>query len=487
MLPQVKDIYTSLSRLVGKSNVIGDDAGLRVYETDGLSVYRQKPLAVVLPQTTEHVAALLKYCEAEKLKLVPRGAGTSLSGGAIPVENGIVIGLSKMNKILEVDLDNNCAIVQPGVTNLSISQAVSEAGFYYAPDPSSQLACTIGGNVAENAGGVHCLKYGVTSNNLLGLTFVTIEGEIIKLGGKAPECPGYDLMGLITGSEGLLGIVTEIMVKLRRKPEAARGFLVGFDGIEKAGRAVGAIIGAGIIPAGMELMDHLSINAVEDFLHCQYPREAQALLLVELDGIAAEIDEQTGIIREICKKEGATSIRVSENEAERQKMWAGRKAAFPAIGKMAPDYFCMDGTIPRRELPKILSFIHELSKEYGLAIANVFHAGDGNLHPLIMFDSHQEGQLEKAEELGAAILRRCVELGGVLSGEHGIGIEKRDLMTKQFAPNDLDQQWRIKCAFDPDTLLNPGKVFPTLAKCADHGWTRLSQSEDRPFAHLPSF
>ena len=480
------EIVARLSAIVPGEGVIADETGMRVYESDALSVYRQMPMIVVLPETTEQVAAILRYCSDHGIKVVPRGAGTSLSGGALPLADGVLLGLGKFNRILEVDFDNRAVVTQPGVTNLGITHAVEDAGFYYAPDPSSQIACSIGGNVAENSGGVHCLKYGLTTNNLLGLTFVTIEGEVITLGGKHFDSEGYDLMGLMTGSEGLLGVVTEVTVRILRKPSTARAVLVGFPTSEGAGACVAGVIGAGIIPGGMEMMDNPAINATEDFVQAGYPRDAAALLIVELDGPGVEVDHLIGRVREIAEANGATSVRISESEAERDRFWAGRKAAFPAVGRIAPDYMCMDGTIPRRMLPEILRRMSQMSRRHGLAVANVFHAGDGNLHPLILFDANQPGQLETAEAFGADILKACVELGGVLTGEHGVGVEKRDLMGEMFTDVDLDHQQRVKCAFDPDGLLNPGKVFPQLRRCAELGRMQVHRGQI-PFPDIPRF
>ncbi len=480
------EIVARLSDIVPGEGVIADETGMRVYESDALSVYRQMPMIVVLPETTEQVAAILRYCSDHGIKVVPRGAGTSLSGGALPLADGVLLGLGKFNRILEVDFDNRAVVTQPGVTNLGITHAVEDAGFYYAPDPSSQIACSIGGNVAENSGGVHCLKYGLTTNNLLGLTFVTIEGEVITLGGKHFDSEGYDLMGLMTGSEGLLGVVTEVTVRILRKPSTARAVLVGFPSSEGAGACVAGVIGAGIIPGGMEMMDNPAINATEDFVQAGYPRDAAALLIVELDGPRVEVDHLIGRVREIAEANGATSVRISESEAERDRFWAGRKAAFPAVGRIAPDYMCMDGTIPRKMLPEILRRMSQMSRRHGLAVANVFHAGDGNLHPLILFDANQPGQLEAAEAFGADILKACVELGGVLTGEHGVGVEKRDLMGEMFTDVDLDHQQRVKCAFDPDGLLNPGKVFPQLRRCAELGRMQVHRGQI-PFPDIPRF
>ena len=460
------EIATALREIVPGEGVITGEAGRRAYETDGLTAYKQLPMIVVLPETTEQVSQVLRYCNENKIRVVPRGAGTSLSGGALPLEDGVLLGLGKFNRVLEVDYDNRCAIVQPGVTNLSVTQAVQEKGFYYAPDPSSQIACTIGGNIAENSGGVHCLKYGLTTNNVLGLELVMIDGEIIRLGGKHLDSGGYDILGVLTGSEGLLAVVTEVTVRILRSPETARALLIGFPSSEQAGQCVSDVIGAGIIPGGMEIMDGPAIQAAEDFVHAGYPVDCEALLIVELDGPETEVDYLIERVRELAEKNDAKTIRISNSEAERENFWAGRKAAFPAVGRVSPDYYCMDGTIPRHRLPHVLKRMNEMSAHYGLRVANVFHAGDGNLHPLILYDANNPGELEKAEEFGADILKLCVEVGGVLTGEHGVGVEKRDLMGTMFNEGDLKQQQRLKCAFDPESLLNPGKVFPTLHRCA---------------------
>jgi glycolate oxidase len=464
-----REIAADLRRFVAPDAVIVGEVERRAYESDGLTAYRQPPLLAVLPATTAEVAAVLRYCFEHKIKVVPRGAGTSLSGGALPLEDGILLGMAKFNRIKEIDLANRCVVVEPGVTNLGISNAVNHAGFFYAPDPSSQIACTIGGNVAENSGGVHCLKYGLTTNNVLGVELVTIEGEIVRLGGKHLDAGGYDLLGVTVGSEGLLGIVTEVTVRILPKPQGARALLIGFSSSEDAGNCVAQIIGAGIIPGGMEMMDKPAINAAEDFVAAGYPREAAALLIVELDGPAAEIEHLIARVEGIARANHAASLRVSTSEQERLLFWAGRKAAFPAVGRISPDYYCVDGTIPRKQLPNVLNHMAALSLRYDLRIANVFHAGDGNLHPLILYDANRPGELERAEELGADILRYCVEVGGVLTGEHGVGVEKRDLMGVMFTEIDLDQQMRLKCAFDSEGLLNPGKVFPQLRRCAELG------------------
>ncbi len=480
------EIIAALGVIVPGEGVIGDAEELRAYESDGLTAYRQPPLIVVLPETTEQVSRVLSYCNQEGIKVVPRGAGTSLSGGALPLADGVLLVMAKFNRVLEIDFDNRCAVVQPGVTNLAVTQAVEHAGFYYAPDPSSQIACTIGGNVAENAGGVHCLKYGVTTNNLLGLEMVLIDGTVLRVGGKHLDSEGYDLLGIMTGSEGLLGVVTEVTVRLLQKPETARALLLGFPSNEQAGDCVTSIIGAGIIAGGMEMMDKPAIHAAEDFVHAGYPLDVEALLIVELDGPQVEVDHLIARVDEIAKGCGAVTGQISNSEAERETFWAGRKAAFPAIGRISPDYYCMDGTIPRHKLPVVLERMRELSEKYGLRVANVFHAGDGNLHPLILYDANEPGELERTEEFGAEILKLCVEVGGVLTGEHGVGVEKRDLMGVMFTEDDLKQQQRVKCAFDPDSLLNPGKMFPELHRCAELGRLHVHGGK-LPFPDLPRF
>jgi len=486
LLARKAEIVRALRRIVPGEGVVAEPEGLVPFESDGLSAYRQTPIAVVLPETTAQVSEILKWCSAEGVKVVPRGAGTSLSGGALPLADGVVVGLSKFNRILEVDYDNRCAVVQPGVTNLAVSQAVEAEGFYYAPDPSSQIACTIGGNVAENSGGVHCLKYGLTTNNLLGCELVLMNGEVLRLGGKGFDAPGYDLLGVVTGSEGLLGVVTEVTVRILPRPETAAALLLGFPTVEAAAATVGDIIAAGVIPAGLEMMDNPAIRAAEAFVHAGYPTEAAALLICELDGPEAECADLADQVRALATARGADFIRVSRSEAERLAFWAGRKAAFPAVGRIAPDYLCMDGTIPRRELPRVLAAIHQMGQAFGLGVANVFHAGDGNLHPLILYDADQPGQLAKAEAFGAEILKLCVAVGGVLTGEHGVGVEKRDLMGEMFDPTDLACQQRVKCAFDPGLLLNPGKVFPTLHRCAELGRMHVHRGK-LAFPDLPRF
>ena len=479
-------IVASLRAIVPGEGVISGAREMKPFETDGLTAYHQLPMVVVLPETTQQVADVLRYCHGEGIKVVPRGAGTSLSGGALPLEDGVLLGMAKFNRIREIDYENRVAVVEPGVTNLAVSEAVADAGYYYAPDPSSQIACTIGGNVAENSGGVHCLKYGMTTNNVLGCEIVLITGEVLRIGGKHLDAPGYDLLGIITGSEGLLCVVTEVTVRLLKKPETARAVLVGFPTSEDAGACVSAIIGAGIIPGGMEMMDGPAIRAVEEFVHAGYPLDVEALLIVEVDGPAAEVDHLIARIEQIAKDCRAVSCKVSTSEEERLLFWAGRKAAFPAVGRISPDYYCMDGTIPRAKLPLVLARMKEMSEKYDLRVANVFHAGDGNLHPLILYDANKEGELDRAEQFGADILRLCVEVGGVLTGEHGVGVEKRDLMPVMFSEIDLAAQQRVKCAFDEKGLLNPGKVFPVLHRCAELGRMHISGGK-LPFPDIPRF
>ncbi len=480
------EIAAALRTFIKHDSVIDTAREMRVYESDGLSAYRQLPMLVALPETTAEISKILRYAHDNKIKIVPRGAGTSLSGGALPLEDGILLGMAKFNRILEVDYGNRCVVAQPGVTNLGLTKAVEGKGFYYAPDPSSQIACTIGGNVAENSGGVHCLKYGLTTNNLLGLEMVLMTGEVIRLGGKHMESDGLDLMGIVTGSEGLLGVITEVTVRILSKPETARAILMGFDSSEEAGQCVADIISSGIIPAGMEMMDRPAIKAAEDFVHAGYPLHVEALLIIEIDGPAVEVDALVERVEEIGAENSSVVTKTSNSEAERMNFWAGRKAAFPAVGRISPDYMCMDGTIPRKKLAEVLAGMAEFSKKHGLRVANVFHAGDGNLHPLILFDANQPGELQAAEEFGADILRLCVKVGGVLTGEHGVGIEKRDLMPIMFSEIDMDQQLRLKCAFDEHSLLNPGKVFPTLHACAEGG-RMIVRGSDLPFPDLPRF
>ena len=486
ILSRRDDIIAGLKSVLPDECVLDSLTSMRAYDADGLSSYRQTPLAVVLPTNVEQIASVMRWCKHNEVKIVPRGAGTSLSGGATPLADGILLSLGKFNEILDIDYENRCVVTQPGVTNLGITHAVEDAGFYYAPDPSSQIACSIGGNIAENSGGVHCLKYGLTTNNVLGVEIVTMEGEVIRIGGRHLDSGSLDLLGVLTGSEGLLGVVTEVTVRILRKPSTQRAMLVGFESALDAGKAVSDVISAGIIPAGMEMMDNPAIRAAENFVNVGYPREAAALLIVELDGPSVEVDALLESVERIMRKAGANSVRLSQSEQERIDFWSGRKAAFPAVGRISPDYLCMDGTIPRKALPEMLVKMSSLSQQYGLRVANVFHAGDGNLHPLILFDANIEGDLERAEAFGADILRHCVALGGVLTGEHGVGIEKRDLMGEMFNETDLKQQQRLKCAFDPQHLLNPGKVFPQLHRCAELGRLHVHHGK-LPHPDLPRF
>jgi len=462
-------LIRALRSFLPPESVLVDAEDLRPFECDGLAVYRQLPMVVVLPETIAQVQSIMRLCHAEHVPVVARGAGTGLSGGALPLANGVLLSLAKFKNILSIDALNAMATVQPGVRNLAISEAAAVYGLYYAPDPSSQIACTIGGNVAENSGGVHCLKYGLTVHNILMLKVVTMEGDLLTIGANTLDSPGYDLLALMTGSEGMLGIIVEVTVKLLAIPERAQVLLAAFDDVVKAGEAVGAIIAAGIIPAGLEMMDKPAIQASEDFVHAGYPRDAEAILLCELDGTNAEVSEYIMATRKILADSGATEVRTAADEAERQLFWKGRKSAFPAVGRICPDYYCMDGTIPRRQLPHVLRRISELSVEYGLAVANVFHAGDGNLHPLILFDANKEGELHRTEEFGRRILLLCVEVGGTITGEHGVGMEKIDQMCVQFHSAELTQFHAIKAAFDPPGLLNPGKAVPTLHRCAEFG------------------
>jgi glycolate oxidase len=481
-----KKIISAMQVIVPGEGVITDEDELRAFDCDGLSAYKQLPMIVVLPENTEQVSRVLKYCHENKVKIVPRGAGTGLSGGALPLADAITLGLGRFNQILDIDFQNRCVVAQPGVTNLGITHAVEDQGFYYAPDPSSQIACSIGGNVAENSGGVHCLKYGLTTNNVLGVELVTMDGRIVRLGGKHLESDGYDLLGVIAGSEGLLGVITEVTVRILKKPEAARALLLGFDTSEQAGDCVGAIISAGIIPGGMEMMDTFAIKAAEEFVQAGYPLDVEALLIVELDGPDVEVAYLIDRVEAIAKDVGATHIKASSSEDERLRFWSGRKAAFPAVGRLSPDYICMDGTIPRGQLSHVLTRMSEMSDRYGLRVANVFHAGDGNLHPLILFDANEPNEFENAEKFGAEILKLCVEVGGVLTGEHGVGVEKRDLMGEMFSEDDMKHQQRLKCAFDPAQLLNPGKVYPTLHRCAELGKMHVHNGEVK-FPDLPRF
>ena len=486
LLSKKKTVIKKLKKIIKSENILDHEDQTRPYETDALTAYKQKPLAVVFPENTKEVSKILSFCNQERIKVVPRGAGTGLSGGSLPLEDSILLCMGKFNKIIQIDYKNRCVVAQPGVTNLSITQAVENRGFYYAPDPSSQIACSIGGNVAENSGGVHSLKYGTTTNNLLGAEVVFMDGTISKLGGKTFDSEGYDLLGLVTGSEGLLCVITEVTVKILKKPQAAKAALIGFSTIEDGGNCVSEIIASGIIPAGMEMMDKALIHATDNFVKAGYPRDAESMLIVELDGTETEVEELIERVSKIAKKNKSTSIKISKNEKQRLKFWAGRKAAFPACGDLAPDYYCMDGTIPRGKLAKVLKEIGRLSKKYGLQVANAFHAGDGNLHPLIMYDANEKKSLEKTEKFGADILKYCVKVGGVLTGEHGVGVEKRELMCEMFNNNDIQQQIKIKKVLDASSLLNPGKVYPILRKCAEEGRVHVHRGKTK-FSDIPRF
>lgn len=461
-------IIKALEKAVGKNNVVRRKEELLVYECDGLASYRQRPPVVVLPRTTEQVAAAIKVCNQFEVPFVPRGAGTGLSGGALPVEEAVLIVTATMRQILSVDYENQRVVVQPGVINNWVTQAVSGAGFYYAPDPSSQSVCSVGGNVAENSGGVHCLKYGVTTNHVLGVKLVLPDGEIVEIGGAVAEQPGYDLVGLVVGSEGTLGIVTEITLKILKSPEMISVLLADFTSVEAAGATVSDVISAGIIPAGMEMMDNFSLNAVEDVVQTAcYPRDAEAILLIEIDGLPAEVVASRDRITALCKQNGARSVTVATDAEERLRLWKGRKAAFAAMGKLSPDYYVQDGVIPRTQLPYVLQEIEALGNKHGYRVANVFHAGDGNLHPLILFDNSVEGQLEAVEELGGDILRLCVQVGGSISGEHGIGADKRCYMPDMFSAADLETMLWVRSAWNPRGLANPTKIFPTPRTCGE--------------------
>ena len=481
-----RNIIEVLRNILPTDSVLHNKEDLRPYECDGLSAYRELPLVVTLPETIEQVQAILKLCYELEVPVVARGAGTGLSGGALPHKDGVLLSLAKFKQILSINPTRQTAVVQPGVRNLAISEAAKPYGLYYAPDPSSQIACTIGGNVAENSGGVHCLKYGLTVHNIQQIKVITIEGELLTIGNDAADSAGYDLLALMTGSEGMLGVIVEVTVKLLPIPERAQVILAAFDDVVKAGEAVGNIISAGIIPAGLEMMDKLAIQAAEDFVHAGYPRDAEAILLCEIDGTNAEVSEHILTIRQLLRDSGATEVRTAKDESERAIFWKGRKAAFPAVGRIAPDYYCMDGTIPRKQLPHVLKTISDLSEEYGLAVANVFHAGDGNLHPLILYDANKPGELERTEEFGGKILELCVKVGGTITGEHGVGMEKINQMCTQFNSEELTQFHAIKDAFDDKTLLNPGKAVPTLHRCAEFGAMHVHKGQ-LPFPELERF
>jgi len=458
-----------LRRVLAPDALLTEPEQLAPYECDALSAYHQLPLAVALPSTAEQIAEVLQLCKAFQIAVVARGHGTGLSGGALPIKGALLLSLARLNKILSVDPLARTATVQPGVRNLAISEAVAGYGLYYAPDPSSQIACSIGGNVAENSGGIHCLKYGLTVHNIMALRVITMDGDILDIGSPALDAPGYDLLALMTGSEGMLGVIVEISVRLLPRPERAQVMLAAFDSVEQAGVAVGEIIAAGIIPAGLEMMDKLAIHAAEQYAHAGYPMHAEAILLVEIDGVNEEVSHGIRVVHDVVMACGATEIHTATDDEQRARLWAGRKAAFPAMGRISPDYYCMDGTIPRKQLPAVLHRIAELSEEYGLRVANVFHAGDGNLHPLILYDANVPDELHKTEQLGGKILQACIDAGGTITGEHGVGIEKIDQMCAQFATPELEIFHALKTAFDPAQLLNPGKAVPSLYRCAELG------------------
>ncbi|WP_036167775.1 FAD-linked oxidase C-terminal domain-containing protein [Massilia sp. 9096] len=466
--------------------ILANEEETRAYECDGLAAYRQLPLIVLLPENEAQIVAAVRVCRELNLPIVPRGAGTGLSGGAMPIADGVVLSTARLNRIVRLDAHARIAVVQPGVRNLAISEAAAPHGLYYAPDPSSQIACTIGGNVAENSGGVHCLKYGLTVHNVLRVRMVTTGGEIVELGGEALDAPGLDLLAVVIGSEGMLGVVTEVTVKLVPKPRVARVVMASFDDVVKAGDAVARVIAAGIIPAGLEMMDRLSTQVAEEFVHAGYDTSAAAVLLCESDGILEEVEEEIARMDEVLRACGATAIAVSGDEAERLRFWSGRKNAFPAVGRISPDYYCMDGTIPRKHLAHVLQRIEEMEKKYALRCANVFHAGDGNLHPLIMFDANAPGEFHRAEQFGADVLELCVEVGGTITGEHGVGIEKINSMCVQFSREELDMFFAVKRAFDPAGILNPDKAIPTLRRCAEYGRMHVRQGQMK-FPNLPRF
>ena len=481
-----QQLLAELGKVVPRDTLIAGEEALHPFECDGLSMYRELPLLVAIPESTSQLRGILRTCKRLGVPVVTRGAGTGLSGGALPVKDGLLLVLTRLNRILEIDPVARTARVEPGVRNLAVSEAVRPHGLYYAPDPSSQIACSIGGNVAENSGGVHCLKYGLTVHNVLEVKLLTIDGEEVVLGSPALDAAGYDLLAVVNGSEGMLGVITEVLLRLLPIPQTAQVLLAGFATIEDAASAVAAIVGAGIVPAGLEMMDRLSVEAVEAFSAPGYPRDAAAVLLCELDGGQAEVAEQMAQVTGLMETHKATSIKVSASEDERLRLWAGRKNAFPAVGRIKPDYYCMDGTIPRRELPRVLREISEAAQRAGLMVANVFHAGDGNLHPLIMYDANQAGQIETAEELGAEILRLCIAAGGTVTGEHGVGMEKIDSMCEQFNADELAQFHALKAAFDPAGLLNPGKAVPTLHRCAELGAMHVHGGK-LPFPDIPRF
>jgi len=479
-------VVAALREFLPQRAILHEEEDTRPYECDGLTAYRQLPMVVALPETEEQVRRILETCSSLKIPVVPRGAGTGLSGGALPPGDGVLLSMAKFMRVLRIDPLARVAVVQPGVRNAVVSEAAAPFGLYYAPDPSSQIACTIGGNVAENSGGVHCLKYGLTLHNVLGVRGFTIEGEPLELGGEAPDAPGYDLLALAVGSEGMLFVVTEVTLKLLPKPQSARVIMASFDDVEKAGAAVADVIAAGIVPAGLEMMDRPATRAVEQFVGAGYDLEAAAILLCESDGAPEEVEDEIARMKTLLAHAGATRMTVSRDEAERLRFWSGRKAAFPAVGRISPDYYCMDGTIPRKRLGEVLRFIAALEKKYGLRCPNVFHAGDGNLHPLILFDANNADELHRTELFAAEVLEKCVEVGGTITGEHGVGVEKINQMCVQFGAPELELFRGVKRAFDPQGLLNPGKAVPTLARCAEYGRMRVRGGQ---LAHpeLPRF
>jgi len=479
-------LVSMLCAILPEEAVLSQSEELAPYESDGLPAYREQPLVVCLPETVEQVQQVLALCYEQRVPVVARGAGTGLSGGALPLANGVLLSLAKFTRILEVDTNNCIARVEPGVRNLAISQAVAKHNLYYAPDPSSQIACSIGGNVAENSGGVHCLKYGLTVHNVLGLKMISMDGELLEIGGASLDSSGYDLLALMHGSEGLLGVIVEVTVKLLPSPECVQVLLAAFDNVVAAAEVVGEIIADGIVPAGLEMMDGPAIRAAEDFIHAGYPRDAAAILLCEIDGAEAEVEVQVETIKRLLSTGGAVEILVASEAEDRQRLWAGRKAAFPAVGRLAPDYYCMDGTIPRRRLAEVLQKISDWSVEYGLDVVNVFHAGDGNLHPLILYDANNTGELEQVEEFGGKILELCVAVGGTITGEHGVGVEKLNQMCVQFGEQELLQFHALKDAFDERGLLNPGKAVPTLHRCAEFGALHVHQGAV-PFPDIERF
>ncbi|HEY5897727.1 MAG TPA: FAD-linked oxidase C-terminal domain-containing protein [Burkholderiales bacterium] len=467
------EVARALRAFLPARAVLYEEEDTRPYECDGLTAYRKLPMVVALPETEDQVRRVLQLCSAMRVPLVPRGAGTGLSGGALPPGDGVLLSMAKFMRVLEVDPRARVAIVQPGVRNAVISEVAAPHGLYYAPDPSSQIACTIGGNVAENSGGVHCLKYGLTVHNVLRLRGFTIDGEALELGTLAPDGPGLDLLALAIGSEGMLFVVTEVTVKLLPKPQYARVVMASFDDVERAGEAVAAVIAAGIIPAGLEMMDRPATRAVEQFVGAGYDLDAAAILLCESDGTPEEVEDEIARVKAVLEAAGAVRVAVSNNEAERLRFWSGRKAAFPAVGRISPDYYCMDGTIPRKRLGEVLNFIADMERKYALRCPNVFHAGDGNLHPLILFDASKPGELERTERFAAEVLEKCIAVGGTITGEHGVGVEKINQMCAQFSAHELELFHAVKAAFDPRGLLNPGKAVPTLAHCAEYSNMRV--------------